>query len=842
MIPTSSKSARPAVTSLPPVDSVVNKPVAPRVNTSPLLTHGRALLNRSDASELSVDSLNPFRPLTTLPSSSRSLSTSLYSQGSRGSSTASVYLSPPASERDETEAPPYRPNADDRVSLNMTEGFKRGKKARRKSSRRWQSEDRVTDALGEDGRTPRRRRRRSQFSIRVARDPSAADQPKFVSRSRRSSTTPNSASYASKESTAQGKRRGSWWWRLRTSTAEEEANFDQTASKSQIRGNWLRTVQPTTDLRIQDSVSHSGFSETIYTTNTRRCSTICSTIQDGTAAIPSFTTAFAPPPLSEKVLRQDSDEGNNEHLTIQGSDRSSQRKARGRRKGDEMENRYIESPATITLRRASGVPKRGLTKMLPYSFTIQPWLQDAMDDVRKSGPPLPSTGLQSPHRSKSPTSTVYSNAMPPHFRPYPAGTGNEENLIRSRQREADEHTEIPTLPRQILIAEPVTTFTHVQVATPIVTESISGSEASSVHRRLSATQTVQARSSVYEIIWNDNDSYSSFDLSDQTTPKPDTAHIPSSDMSSLDRNPDELSGLTFDNPAFDLVYYGGNSGPMNSAAKQDKAFAEWGWTNKRRRSLSRTTAINTEVDRSINTSSNTFTVPKEEDGRPTPVLVVQSVQSFPPLLDRRSTQDWITPCLIDLNDPKAGRDCDYKASSSPFAAEISTSDSLDAQMRIASLSSVPTILPTDDRGSSVQSSFSAPQQLADKTQFGYALGASSGMRRRSVQIPWNRSARRLSFTTGANPLATSPTSTHANPLLMLSDATTSRGGGFIANADLVASHTNNAGVRSCTRGLERRESEAESYPSMDVATDSSEVPSYEHVSSGTRTASEAILG
>ncbi|KAI9700873.1 MAG: hypothetical protein M1836_002243 [Candelina mexicana] len=838
MIPTSSKSARPALTSLPSVDSVLNKPVAPRVNTSPLLPHGRALLNRLDASELSVDSLNPFRPLTIFPSSSRSIGTSLYSQGSRGSSTASLYLSPPASERDEIEAPPYRPNADDCVSLNMTEGFKRGKKARRKSSRRWQSEDIVTDVLGEDGRTPRRRRRRSQFSIRVARDPSAADQPKFVSRSRRSSTTPNSAHYASEKSTAQGKRRGSWWWRLRTSTAEEEANFDQKASKSQIRGNWLRTVQPTTDLRIQDSVSHSGFSGTIYTTNTRRCSTI----QDGTAAIPSFTTAFAPPPLSEKVLKQDSDEGNDEDHTTQWSDRSSQRKARGRRKGDEVKKRWTESPATITLRRASGVPKRGLTKMLSYSSTIQPRLQDAMDDVKKSGPPLLSAGLQSPPRSKSPTSTVYSNAMPPYFKTYSAGTGNEENLIRSRQGEADEHTEIPTLPRQILTAEPATTFTHVQVATPIVTQSISGSEASSVHRRQSTTQTVQARGSVYEIIWNDNDSSSSFDLSDQTTPKPDAPLIPSSDMSSLNRNPDELSGLTFDNPTFDLVYYGDNSGPMNSAAKQDKAFTEWDWTNKRRRSLSRTTAINTEVNMSINTSLNTSTVPREEDGRPTPVLVIQSVHSFPPLLDRRSTQDWITPCLIDLNDPKAGRDCDYKASSSPFTAEISTSDSLDAQMRIASLSSDPTILSTDNRGSSVQSSFSAPQQLADKTKFGYALGASSGMRRRSVQIPWNRSARRLSFTTGANPLATSPTSTHANPLLMLSDATTSREGGFIANADLVAPHTNNAEVRSRTRGLETRESEAESYPSMDIATDSSEVPRYENVSGGTRTASEAMLG
>ncbi|KAI9715136.1 MAG: hypothetical protein M1812_006115 [Candelaria pacifica] len=833
MTPASTKPERPTLTS---GNNLLDRPVVPKANTSPMLQNGRVLLKRSDASELSAESLNPFRPLTVLPSSNRSWASSPYSNRSPCSSTASL-LSPPASEIDETEPPPFKSSAGDHVSLSMLERSDRGKKGRRNSARRWQSEKKMTESFGNGSRTRKPKRRRSRVNTIEATDAFAGGQLKLTSQSRRSSTLPKMEDPGRKQSLQQNKRRGSWWWRLRTVTVEDQANVGQLASKSQIKGNWLRTVQPGTASCIQDTVDHSDWASTSSVTNARRWSIM----EDGAAAIPSFTTAFAPPPLSENLHGRASNEETQVSRTRKGVGSKVKSSAQGpnsgncRRKGGESKRHRPDSPATITLRRASGVPKRRSTTRLSYPPTIRSLLQDAMDDLNKNGPPLLSSELQSSRRSKSPTPTVSSSPTSTCHGPSSAGTGTEENLIQSRPGEAVDDTRTPILPRQIFTAEPATTFTHVQVATPIMTESTGGLDVSTAHHRLSTTQTVQARNSIYEIIWNDNEASTSPDSSIQTTPKPDALperSIASSGSSSLNGNSDEISHLPSDSAAFDLVHAGNSMGSRVSETIKDESFAEWNWTTKRRLSASGTIENSTDVNKGKDALSSTIANLKKDDDRPTPVLIVQSVQSFPPLLDRRSTQDWITPCLIDLNDPHAGRIPGYRAPSSPSPAEISTSDSLDAQVKIASHPSASTIISRGKRRSSIQSHFSAPQRITDNTKIGYALGASSGMRRRSVHIPRKRSARRLSFTTGANPLASSPTSTHANPLLMLSDAATSRESNSVNKADLVAPHIDSSEIRSHTTGLETEESEDELYPSMDDATDSSEVQRYDGVSDG----------
>ncbi len=838
------KSERPASI---PTNSLLNRPVNLRADSSPLLQHGRALHIRSDTSELSANSLAPSQPLIAFPPSHRTWDSSPYSHGSACSSTASLYLGPPPSETDNTEAPPFKPFADDGVSLSMVEGSRRFRKARRKSSRRWQSEGILTEPPGDEARIRRQQRRRSRVDAREATRTSIEGRQKFANQSRRSSTAPSTATRGPKQPFQNSNRRGSWWWRLRTITIGDDAVVDQLASKSQIRGNWLRTVQPATDLSAQENFGQSEFSSTTTVTTTRRWSSI----QDGAAAIASLTTAFAPPPLSENFVTQPSSHETQESQTWEWVGRNvsdsarEHRKRRLHREGGEARKRWTESPATITLRRASGAPQRRSSTTFSYPSTIQSRLQDAMDDLTKNGPPLLSSELQSSRQSKSPATTVSSNSTSPDHRSLSAGRGIGESLIQSRQGEAADPHATPTLPRQILTAEPATTFTHVQVATPIATGFTGAQEVSMAHHQLSTTQTVQARSSVYEIIWNDDYSSDSPDSSDRTPPESKEQPLgPISSHSDIDLNStstDKHPDVPSDQLASVQSRLGSTVGSRNSKVHNCEPFAKWGWTANRRRSIPTTIENTPEVavsDIPVSSASDFF---ENDDNVTAPVLVVQSVQSFPPLLDRSSTQDWITPCLIDLNDPLAGRTSDYEHPSSPSVAEISASDSLDAQMKLASPASDPMTIPRNKRGSIVQSHFSAPQRLADNTKTGYALGASSGMRRRSVQVPRKRSSRRLSFTTGANPLASSPTSTHSNPLLMLSDAAPSQEGDSTTKSHLVAPHTDSGVVKSRTTGLQARGSEDEPYPSMDSATGSLEVQRYDSVNEGTRATREEMM-
>ncbi|MCJ1409966.1 hypothetical protein MMC19_004050 [Ptychographa xylographoides] len=284
----------------------------------------------------------------------------------------------------------------------------------------------------------------------------------------------------------------------------------------------------------------------------------------------------------------------------------------------------------------------------------------------------------------------------------------------------------PVNRRQSLPADPALTFAEVQTA-PMSFTMCGASRKHSLlaieTMRRSSTAQIRSGNGVCEIIWNKDDSPSTrSSRSSNFSPRVlqeawtgSSLEIASSDISprkqSLDCSntrdhvlPNSTATATDDN----TVYYASVSRSNRSG---------WSWNSQK---------FNKDSNRVTNAPQQIIRPPRSKSRRgrwsrtwkePAP-HPMPSIESFPPLLERHSTQEWRKAPLVDLNNPIAGRN----QSDVPETVPAST----------ASSNTTNTVHDGDWNHAPGRAQSQVDLIARKSSKFGAAIGASCHLRRASA--------------------------------------------------------------------------------------------------------------
>ncbi|MCJ1252002.1 hypothetical protein MMC30_009240 [Trapelia coarctata] len=587
----------------PSSDRTVKQPRPIRVATSPLVPWPRSSPNRSS-------------PHGTL---------------SPNSSQSSLYLSPPFTDSESEEAP-YRPSAGDRISLDMHNS----RKGRRKS--RYRQNPQPLATVGRD------RPSNQLWPIKELYQSG----PPATSLNLGDSVSEGSGSFETKVIRSKLQRKAQGRGSISVRSKKGSQNALQESKPSRKRASTMS--------RAQSSRRSEGEKLTDAPRKRRRWTLI----GDGLSPSTSFATAVAgrhPGDKAELVA----------HSGPIGTARpppptrkeSTQRNRAFRygsccRKGSQGQK--YDTPATITLRKASKIyqcekisakPEKHASQAHQSHVAPQPTLKSGRSDSMETG------SQPSPMRATSAISNAYAEA---HFpRTVTLATIGGEPQDRAWIR------------RPTMTAEPALTYAEVHTSPKVFPSAGTSSRkhsllAMDMMRRYSAVQ-VRSGGSVHEIIWDKDDTPSTRSANSNDTLSPDV--LPTTTRNNSDDKVTTTSALQ-------LAPQGGNQREsdffQNSETKgkvfgasDDPQAAEklicWSWQKAEVSSTPNAQAGSAKGREAtpalVPASSRTNARRRDQSSDLSPIL---GIQSFPPLLDRHSTYEWIKAPLVDLNDPLAGRE------------------------------------------------------------------------------------------------------------------------------------------------------------------------------------------
>ena len=326
-----------------------------------------------------------------------------------------------------------------------------------------------------------------------------------------------------------------------------------------------------------------------------------------------------------------------------------------RRKSASQKKGYLgyDTPATITLRKASDAyfvvigqtnPDGGLSTNASMTFPPKP-----QSDPKPSGALLE-------FRSKR-----YTEHRKSLWHSLPLLSNQDENVERPPQNtdiakpstteavheslSVFRRVQVPTI-----LAEPATTFTDVYTA-PQTFASIpySRERSSSTLTKIRRTSTVKikTRTSVHEIIWRENGDSSGSSSQGSTSPtrksRPseavDTTAPTTPKATVAPRSVPQTPKWHLENPELQTL--------------PEENIFDWSWNGQQIVTASRS---HSPID-----TPNLIPLPHSAPATPPRRRSISkesrdsSVESFPPLLDRKDTNEWRRAPLIDLHDPTAGR-------------------------------------------------------------------------------------------------------------------------------------------------------------------------------------------
>lgn len=353
--------------------------------------------------------------------------------------------------------------------------------------------------------------------------------------------------------------------------------------------------------------------------------------------------------------------------------------------------RTLETPATITLRKASNVYAASPIKTsMGASLSREQEYERAADAPGSELLAFYSTpGLEkgpTPSDPPSPESAEASRSL----REQPTLTFDKESQsFRARSKSVSQFNDIPNARRCSTLAEAALTFADVHVAPGSFSTGPKSRKQSLLpaefNRRISTVQ-FRSRKSVHEVIWREDEtSDSSLTASSRASqyaghsfrstpsseseksptrepaskPKEATALLPTvpESVSIFTKMPDNLLRWTWGaSPA--LVE--GTPRPVDPKADNIGRFSEATARSADTQGdpLAQVLVISTLNPGSLNLhlSSDQQSSRSQRPSR----SELPSVQSFPPLRSRRSTAEWQKAPLVDLNDPSAGRASQYQ--------------------------------------------------------------------------------------------------------------------------------------------------------------------------------------
>lgn len=591
-----------------PASDLTAKPPQPtRVATSPLALPLRSSPNRSP-------------PRSTI---------------SPNSSQSSLYLSPPLTDSESEEAP-YKPNVGDRVSLDMHNTRKR----RRKSGPRHNRQPLAS--VGRD------RPSNQLWPIKKLHP----NRPQTTSLTSGGSLSEDSGPFESKNIRFNFRKPVQTRRTISVPSRKGSPEAPQNTDPSRPRGSTMSKVQ---SWRHNDAKRSTDIPKT-----RRRWTLIGDSLPPSTSFLTAITrrrpsedkaellaytwfngTAKPPPPIRKDSTRRNP-------AFREGSRR--RRSSQGQR---------FDTPATITLRKASNIyhceraPSKpdqlanpahqsqtnaSSTLLSSYSGSIEPADQSLS---RRSVPIVSNTSVIKDESSSARTCTLATIPGEPHDRA----------LIR----------------RPTMAADTALTFTEVHTSPKVFPSAGSSSRKHSLlaiemMRRSSVVQ-VRSGGSIHEIIWDKDDTPSTRSSHSHDTLSPNVEPATTRSNSDGEANTLGVSDLGPHNSNRsesdyfrDLTVEGQLFSTSDEPQLPEKLIG-WSWER---------------VDAGISSNSRPSMVKEEEPAPPAvstrsrpkrgrgskiwdsaPIL---GIESFPPLLDRNSTHDWRRAPLVDINDPIAGRE------------------------------------------------------------------------------------------------------------------------------------------------------------------------------------------
>lgn len=354
--------------------------------------------------------------------------------------------------------------------------------------------------------------------------------------------------------------------------------------------------------------------------------------------------------------------------------------------------RTLETPATITLRKASNVYAASPIKTsMGASLIREQEYERAADAPRSELLAFYSTpGLgkgPSPSDLPSPESTEASRSL----REQPTLTFEEESQsFRKRSQSISQFNDISNARRCSMPAEAALTFADVHVAPGSFATGPKSRKQSLLpaefNRRISTVQ-FRSRNSVHEVIWREDETTSDSSLTASSgasqyaghsfgsTPSPESGSSPTRDpaikpkettallptvpesVSIFTKMPDNLLRWTWGASSASIE---GTPRPVDPKADNIGQLAE---ATARSADTQGDPLAQVLVNSTLNPGSPNMHQSSDQQSsrsrRPS-LSELPSVQSFPPLLPRSSTAEWQKAPLVDLNDPSAGRASRYQ--------------------------------------------------------------------------------------------------------------------------------------------------------------------------------------
>ncbi|KAI9881250.1 MAG: hypothetical protein M1830_005536 [Pleopsidium flavum] len=714
------------------------RPLCVRAESSPMFGDRRAPERLEGRYPVNTAYIVP-RPPPPYPNSTRSIS-----PASLGSSNGSIYLNPPAEADGET--PPYKPNVDDSISLNMYKDRKRKRRAKHGQSDRsatnkgtkpasfpvagmHEAQGVTIDASSRKGLPRKSNDSHSQKSVQWPRKLSrTAYEPRR--RSNSNMACPSNTTVVDQIS-----------WLITNDVMKNFAGYLLRPARQ------IPNDRPSSSRRNPDKISQA-----LTGSQCRRWSTM----EAGAVPVPTFSTALA--------FQRSKGYSGGKHLIDQPStyyhfpirpstgDLSELSPGVGHcerlsMKSKKLRTEPVDTPATITLRRASGT--------------------HAYQTIRKeSGPALsPALSFSLPvvEESQEPANLVTPNLS----QSYPL-VSRECRSFSEQARTRGINTSKQCLPRRSVVAETAMTYADVHVAPPLVASNVTEQESAppiAKLQQISAMQ-IRSRSSIHEIIWKDDYSSSSKSSLSHKSPPP-SVHLLRTQSDPLkyetcmglgtnhERNTERNLSCTGGSPHakspslsgdFTADVQSGNVAPGKIAQK----LIEWSWNRKPERDKTRGGAVLSFESRptsaavrgedgpaklllSLNSSIAISSSPPDA-----PVLLsgFRSAEPFPPLPDQNPTVRWQAAPLMGPENPRVGlRGIDQVTGDVNLPNRIL--DHRNSVVKQRQQSSSPRtgdtyVVEGFRRQSYVRNHPYAPPRVGDDFAAGSAIGSSTRMHRRSL--------------------------------------------------------------------------------------------------------------
>ena len=199
------------------------------------------------------------------------------------------------------------------------------------------------------------------------------------------------------------------------------------------------------------------------------------------------------------------------------------------------------------------------------------------------------------------------------------------------------------------VVEPATTYTDVHTAPQTFTSVQFSTTSSSAPSKLRRTSTVhiKSRTSVHEIIWREQETSSS--SSSQGSVSPVRKEKGSQTLGTITPTTPKAIVTARSAPTTPRWHL---DSPRLQALPEENLF-EWSWKAQQAMAASSNPKsgdpqLSAAVSHSAPTTPPRRRSISKESGN-------SSVESFPPLMDRKNTTEWRVAPLVDLNDPMAGR-------------------------------------------------------------------------------------------------------------------------------------------------------------------------------------------